>query len=300
MSIQLFLLDKMFRLTMKRELRKAPDVLTIRPIMIRMTRLSRAIPGRIRAETIDLGGVSTERLATADTDTSSAILYIHGGGMVAGSPETHRAITWRLTELVGVPVYAVDYRLAPEHPFPAGLDDVVTAYRGLLERGAPSSKIVVAGDSAGGTLTLAMALKLKSLGVPMPAALVCLSPATDLLSTSGSRLSNAGSDAVFDARIFATLIARYCPNADATDPLISPLYGDVTGLPPTLIQCSDAEMLRDDSVQMAEKMKAAGVDVTLEVWPKVFHVWQLAADALPEAKRAIDNIVAFIKARLRV
>lgn len=217
MSIQLFVLDKMFRLGMKRHLRKDPDVMSIRPLFARATRLSRPVPRSVRVETIALGGVSTEQLSTAGADASRAILYVHGGGMVTGSPRTHRALTWRLAVAVGVPVYAVDYRLAPEHPFPAGLDDVVAAYRALLAGGIEAKSIVVAGDSAGGNLTLAMALRLKALDVSLPAALVCMSPATDLLASSGSRETNAHSDAVFDPRTFATLPARYCPDNDARD-----------------------------------------------------------------------------------
>lgn len=300
MSVQLFVLDKVFRLMMKRRLRKDPDVLGIRPILDRMTRHARRIPADVTVETIELGGVRGERLATASADSSAAILYVHGGGMVAGSPRTHRALTWRLARGVGVAVHVPDYRLAPEHPFPAGLDDVVAAYRALVHGGIDARRIIVAGDSAGGNLTLAMALKLAAMGTATPAALVCLSPATDLLASSGSRRDNARSDAVFDERTFATLVRHYCRDVDPAHPFVSPLNGDVARMPPTLLQCSEIEMLRDDSVRMAEKMKAAGVDVTLERWPGVFHVWQLAADVLPEARRAIDRIVAFMKARLAV
>jgi epsilon-lactone hydrolase len=299
MSFQLFLLDKMFRLTMKRRFRKDPDVLGLRSMMAKTAKLARPLPRRIRRDAVDLGGVSAERLATANTDASGAILYLHGGGMVAGSSSTPRALTWRLADRVGVPAYAVEYRLAPEHPFPAGLDDVVTAYRALLARGISGTRIVVGGDSAGGNLTLALALDLKRLGIPEPAGLVALSPATDLFESFESFVTNARADAVFDARTFLSVIAHYCPGGDPADPRISPLRGDVAGLPPTLFQCSEDEMLLDATLRMAKKMKAAGVDVTLQTWPKVFHVWQLAADVLPEARRAIDDIVAFMTARLR-
>jgi monoterpene epsilon-lactone hydrolase len=298
MSFQLFLLDRLFRLTMKRQFRRNPDVLGLRVMMSRATRFAAPIPRRILRDKLDLGGVWVERLATATADASRAILYLHGGGMVAGSPSTHRALTWRLADGVGVPVYAVDYRLAPEHPFPAALDDVVTAYRGLLGRGISEGRIIVGGDSAGGNLTLAMSLDLKRLGIPEPAALVALSPATDLFESFASFVTNARADAVFDARTFPTVIAHYCPSGDPEDPRISPLRGDVSGLPPTLFQCSEDEMLLDATLHMAKRMKAAGVDVTLQSWPKVFHVWQLAADVLPEARRAIDDIVAFMTARL--
>src|SRR6202012_4056488 len=134
----------------------------------------------IAVESITLGGIKTERLRTQTADESKAILYIHGGGFVAGVPGNHRPLTWRLADKVGFPVYAIDYRLAPEHPFPAGLDDCVAAYRGLLDKGIAATSIVIGGDSAGVNLTLTTALKLKDVGLPQPAALVCLSPATDM------------------------------------------------------------------------------------------------------------------------
>jgi acetyl esterase/lipase len=297
MSIQLFFIDKLLRLTAKRRFRRNPDVMELRALMSEMP--LRPAPAHVTVDLATIGGIKAERLRTANADESKAILYIHGGGFVAGVPGNHRPLTWRLADKVGVPVYAVDYRLAPEHPFPAGLDDCVAAYRGLLEKGIPAKSIVIAGDSAGGNLTLTTALKLKALGVELPAGLVALSPATDLEGVGfESRETNAASDALFSEGMFATLQPLYCPNADIHDPFISPYRGDVAGLPPTLIHCSGAEMLRDDGVKMAQKMKAAGVPVTLEVWPKVFHVWQVMADMLPEARQSIDKIAAFMRDQL--
>jgi monoterpene epsilon-lactone hydrolase len=294
MSIQLFFIDKLLRLTVKRRFRRNPDVMELRAIMAELP--LRAAPGHIAVETITLGGIKTERLRTAKADETKAILYIHGGGFVAGVPGNHRPLTWRLADKTGVPVYVIDYRLAPEHPFPAGLDDCVAAYRGLLGKGIATNSIVIAGDSAGGNLALVTALKLKALGLAQPGGLVCLSPVTDLDGFE-SRRSNVRSDALFTAEMMPSLAPLYSPNHDPADPLISPYRGDVSGLPPTLIQCSAIEILRDDSVQMAKKMKDAGVPVTLEVWPKVFHVWQMMADMLPEGRKAIDTIAAFIKTR---
>ena len=298
MSIQLFFIDKLLRLTAKRRFRRNPDVMELRALMSEMP--LRPAPAHVTVDLVTIGGIKTERLHTASADESKAILYIHGGGFVAGVPGNHRPLTWRLADKVGVPVHAVDYRLAPEHPYPAGLNDCVAAYRGLLEKGIAAKSIVIAGDSAGGNLTLTTALKLKALGVELPAALVALSPATDMQGEDfESRRVNASSDAMFSEAMFATLEPLYCPNADMHDPFISPYRGDAAGLPPTLIHCSDAEMLRDDGVKMAEKMKAAGVPVTLEVWPKVFHVWQVMADMLPEGRQSIDKIAAFMREHLR-
>jgi monoterpene epsilon-lactone hydrolase len=296
MSIQLFFIDKILRIAVKRRFRKRPDVMELRAIMQAMP--LRPAPKHIIVDTISLNGVATERLRTTSANDKLALLYIHGGGFVAGVPGNHRPLTWRLADKLGVPVYAIDYRLAPEHPFPAALEDCVAAYRALLETGLKPSAIVIAGDSAGGNLTLTTALKLKALDLPQPAALVCLSPATDW-EEKPSRLSNVRADAIFVPAMFATVPAAYCPGCDTSNPLISPLRGDLAGLPPTLIQCSGDEMLRDDAVHMAEKLTAAGVAAKLEVWPGVFHVWQVMADILPEARRAIDAIVTFIKSNWR-
>jgi monoterpene epsilon-lactone hydrolase len=295
MSIQLFFIDKLLRVAVKRRFRRNPDIMELRAIMDEMP--PRAAPDHVSVEIITLGGIRTERLRTVSANETKAILYIHGGGFVAGVPGNHRPLTWRLADKVRVPIYVIDYRLAPEHPFPAALDDCVAAYRGLLDKGIPAKSIIIAGDSAGGNLTLTTALKLKELGLEQPAALICLSPATDMDGFE-SRRSNTRSDAMFTAEMFPTLAPHYCPGRDPYDPLISPWRGDVSGLPPTLIQCSAIEMLRDDSVYMADKMKHADVDVTLEIWPKVFHVWQVMADVLPEARRAIEKIAAFARERL--
>ncbi len=298
MSLQLFVFDKILRFAMKRRFRRNPDVMTLRAIMAEMAaRQPARVPAHIAMDEMVLGGVRTERLSRKDGGGRGAILYIHGGGWVGGVPANHRALTWRLADQIGATVYAIDYRLAPEHPFPAGLDDCVAAYKALLETHAPA-QILIGGDSAGGNLTLATALKLKQLGLPQPAGLICLSPATELGAPLPSHASNGRSDAMFVPAMFDSVKGRYCPGADGSDPLISPLRGDVAGLPPVLLQCSAIEMLRDDSTRMAEKLRAAGVDATLQVWPGVFHVWQVAADQLPEARKAIGGIAAFAKARL--
>jgi monoterpene epsilon-lactone hydrolase len=295
MSIQLFLADKLIRLTAKRRFARNPDVLQLRPMMAEMR--PPPVPARIALQKISLGGVPAERLAPKTADAKRAMLYIHGGGFVGGSPSNHRALTWRLAEQLGCTVFAIDYRLAPEHPFPAGLEDCATAYRELLNSGYQPEALAVGGDSAGGNLTLALALKLKALDLPQPAALVTISPATDLAGSLPSHNANARADAMFDVKMFGSLTPLYCPGQDPTNPLISPLRGDTRGFAPTLIQCSRDEMLRDDGVMMAENLKAAGVDVKLEVWPRVFHAWPVMADIVPEARRAIENIVRFVAER---
>jgi acetyl esterase/lipase len=299
MSLQLIVADPVVRIMMKRRFAKSGTVMTLRDILDKMARYARNPPKHIRMDRISLGGVPAERMRNPVADEKKALLYIHGGGFVAGHPANHRQLTWRLAAKTNTPVYAIDYRLAPEHPFPAALEDGLAAYRTLLDKGIAPARIAIGGDSAGGNLTLALALKLKEQGLPQPAALVCLSPVTDLAEPANSHEANAKRDAMFDPSIFNSVPESYVPSGDVTNPLVSPLRGDVHGLPPTLFQCSRDEMLRDDSVRMAARMKDAGVDAVLEVWPKVFHVWQVAADVLPEGRKAIDNIAAFLNRRLQ-
>lgn len=298
MSIQLYLLRPLLRFQIKRRFKKNPDVFELRPIMEEALGMQKNPPADIIFDQTTLRGVPTERISAPGTSTHAALFYIHGGGWVAGSPKNHRPLTWRLTRQLGIPIYAPDYRLAPEHPFPAGLDDCLAAWRALLDTGLPASSIVIGGDSAGGNLALALALRLKDENLPLPAALVCLSAATDLASTGASITSNARADALFIPEMMATVEARYFPGHDAREPYISPLYGDAKGLPPTLFQVGATEMLLDDSTRMAAKIRDAGGAAELEVWPKVWHVWHLMADRLPEGEKAIANIVAFIRKHL--
>lgn len=298
MSLQLVLLNQLVRWQIKRRFRKNPDVQLLRPLMQQMEARTSRLPADIAVEDLALGGVPAERLTAEGASTSKAFLYIHGGGFVAGSPRTHRPLTWRLAKETGVPVYAIDYRLAPEHPFPAGLDDCVAAYRALLDKGYAAKSIVVGGDSAGGNLTLALALRLKAEGVPLPAALVCLSPATDMTGSGASRHENAEADSLFVEEMFDTLKPAYYAGHDEREPFLSPLFGDVAGFPPVLFQVGEREMLRDDSTRMAGKLRAAGIEAVIEVWPKVWHVWQLNADMLPEGREAITHITRFARQHL--
>lgn len=218
------------------------------------------------------------------------LFYIHGGGFVACSAKTHRPVTGGFAAR-GFTLFAPDYRLAPEHPFPAGRDDALAAWCAFAE-GGPAC---IAGDSAGGNLALAVMLAARDRGLPMPRAAALFSPVTDLAATSGSRVSNAQRDAMFDPESLANLGPMYLAGHDALDPEVSPVHADPTGLPPLLFHVGEREILRDDSVRMAEKARAHGVDATAEVFPVVNHVWQFADHRLPEARRSLDTAAAFLK-----
>ncbi|MCJ2089625.1 alpha/beta hydrolase [Methylobacterium sp. E-005] len=218
------------------------------------------------------------------------MLYIHGGGFIACSPRTHRPVTGALANR-GFTLFVPDYRLAPEHPFPAAIEDVMAVWRAFSAEGAAC----VAGESAGGNLALVLMGEAKARALPMPWAAALFSPATDFISETGSRVSNAWRDAMFDPKALATIRSMYLGNADPADPRISPINGDPTGFPPLLFHVGGREVLRDDSVQMAERARAAGVEVELKVFPVVAHAWQFAASMLPEARASLDEAAAFLK-----
>jgi monoterpene epsilon-lactone hydrolase len=227
-------------------------------------------------------------------DFSRCILFLHGGGWVYGWMPLYNRLMDKLGRAAQASVLAVDYRLAPEHPFPAALDDCLAAYRYLLEQKIDPRKIVIMGDSAGGNLALACMLSLKSAGLPLPGAAVCLSPATDLAEQGDSFRANAAKEIVLPPSFVAFAKRSYAAGHDLRDPLISPLYGDLSGLPPLLVFVGGDEVLLSDGQQLVEKAVAAGVDATLRVYPGMWHVWQLTP-GLPEAERAIGEAVQFIR-----
>jgi len=226
------------------------------------------------------------------------ILYLHGGAYIAMSARTHRSVTSRLASWSDASVFAVDYRLAPEHPFPAALRDALAAYRALIATGIPSSRIAVAGDSAGGGLALALLVALRDARDRMPAAAALFSPWTDLAATGNSIVTNDTADALFFGSWIGRQARYYLGDTPATEPLASPLYADLTGLPPLLIQVSATEVLLDDSRRVADLAEQVGVETTLQVWPGLPHGWQIFAPILPEARAALREAGAFIHARL--
>jgi acetyl esterase/lipase len=221
------------------------------------------------------------------------ILYLHGGAYALGSINTHREFVGRLASVTGVRCLALNYRLAPEHPYPAALNDVMAVFRWLQTEGYDPSQIVIAGDSSGGGLALAILPALRDVGEPLPAGAVCISPWTDLAATGASIQSKAGVERILDPDSLERYAKYYAGEQDLTNPLISPLYAELSGLPPLLIQVGADEILLDDARRYAARAQEAGVVVTLEVWDEMFHVFQLVS-LLPEAKEAVQNIAEFV------
>jgi acetyl esterase/lipase len=263
-------------------------------------RISQWLAARsVNISQINEHGVRGEWLRAEGGDDSAAIMYIHGGGYVACSPRTHRPITAALARMTRLPVFAADYRLAPENRFPAAIDDVYKAYKWLVAQ-SEEKPIILAGDSAGGGLTLSLALKLRQAGERMPTCIVCFSPWTDLTGSGVSERTNAEKDAMFypeNIRAFADAYVRDA--SEKENILASPVFADVAGLPPVLFQAGSTEVLADDSRRIHEKMIAAGIGSRLEIFDGVSHVWQMTIGIIPEARKALQNTADFIREHVR-
>lgn len=233
--------------------------------------------------------------AVHDSDAQPVMLYLHGGGFIACSPETHRPLVGSIVRRTGFTAYVPAYRLAPEHPYPAALDDAIGAYDHLVhDLGIDPSRIVVAGDSAGGGLALALVMSIRDRGTRTPAALVLFSPWTDLAATGNSLDENSDRCAMFAGDTIRRASRFYVGAQDPRHPLLSPLYGAYDGLPPILLHASHDEVLRDDTLRVAERAREAGVEVTLRMWRGVPHVWQFFAAVLPEARESLSDAVQFM------
>jgi acetyl esterase/lipase len=262
-------------------------------------RLAAAMPvgDGIEHGDVTVAGRPAEWTRTADCRSDAAILHLHGGGYVLGSPRTTRSITAGLTRHTGLPVLALDYRLAPEHPFPAAIEDSVAAYSWLTGQGVDPGRIVVSGDSAGGGLTMAMLLSLRDRGLPLPGGAVGISPMLDLTLSSASIDANMATDPQVTRPFLDLAVSLYLPaDGDPKSPLGSPLFADLTGLPPLLLQVGGDEALLDDSIRFGEAAEAAGVDVTVERWAAMMHVWHMLAPRFPEAEAALASVGTWIRA----
>jgi epsilon-lactone hydrolase len=243
---------------------------------------------------VQAGELRMHRTTTAASRSERNVLYLHGGGYVSGGPAFYRHFAWRIANAVKARIWALEYRLAPEHPFPAALEDALSAFRWLAREMGSAGELLVMGDSAGAGLALCLLLKLRDLGDPLPAAAVAMSPWTDLALSGSSLVENAASDPMLNAGDLPELARCYLGGADPRNPYASPLYGDPSGLPPVLIQVGSDEILRDDAVRMARKLQQHNPRSRLEIWPRMPHAFQLFVPALPEAHAAIAQIGAFV------
>jgi acetyl esterase/lipase len=250
----------------------------------------------VKCEPVNAGGVKAEWVTAPGADAGRAVLYLHGGGYVIGSINTHRDLAARISRAAKARALIIDYRLAPEHPFPAAVEDSVAAYRWMLASGLSASRIAVAGDSAGGGLTVATLVAIRDAKLANPGAGVCLSPWVDLEGLGDSMKTKASVDPMVQKDALVEMAKHYLAGQSPRSPLAAPLYADLAGLPPLLIHVGTAETLLDDSTRLAERARKAGVKVTLEPWENMIHVFQIFAPMLDEAQQAIDKIGEFIRA----
>jgi epsilon-lactone hydrolase len=289
-SLQAHLAVWITKWRVKRRLKSCRDVRLARQIL---RPLPYKVPAVVRITPAEINRIPGEWVESQSV-ASGVLLYLHGGGYFACSAETHRPITAWFAQH-GFRVFAPNYRLAPEHRFPAAVDDVAAAYRGLLAAGHAPHRIVVAGDSAGGGLALSLLLVLRAASTPLPAAAALFSPWTDLAATGESVHTNTRRCAMFHGPAIGPTARWYLGDADPKNPLASPLYADLSHLPPMLIHVGEREVLRDDSTRLAEKARAEGVALELKVWPVVPHVWQLAHTMIPEARQSLRETAEFLR-----
>ena len=249
----------------------------------------------VEIEPVSAGGVPAEWVSAPGARRDRAVLYLHGGGYVIGSISTHRQLAADISRSAAARVLLIAYRLAPEHPHPAAVDDALSAYRWLVAQGPVPDRTAVAGDSAGGGLTVATLVALRDAGDPLPGAAVCLSPWVDLEAIGDSMNGKSTVDPLVQRAGLLRMAAHYLNGLSPRHPLAAPLYADLTGLPPLLIQVGEAETLLDDAVRLAQRAEAAGVKVKIDVWQEMIHVWQLFAPMLPEGREAIDEIGSFLR-----
>jgi monoterpene epsilon-lactone hydrolase len=256
-------------------------------------------PPDVRVEPLTAPDRPADWLLPPGVRADAAVLYLHGGGYVIGSRRSHRHLAAAIARAAGAPTLLLEYRLAPEEPFPAALEDAVAAYEWLLARAIEPERIVLAGDSAGGGLTVATLLALRDRGLPRPAGGVCISPWVDLTCSGASYVSRAVADPIVERASVTMMAQAYAGAVDLKAPLVSPLHADLRALPPLLVQVGSDEVLLDDARGLAERARASGVDARLEEWPAMIHVWHWFQGMLDEADQAVAVIGEFVRARIR-
>ncbi|MEX0708456.1 MAG: alpha/beta hydrolase [Woeseia sp.] len=254
---------------------------------------------RVRVIPASIAGIDCEWLVPRGSEDAPVLYYLHGGAYVMGSSRTHRRLVSFIARAARVRALMPNYRLAPEHRFPAGLTDACTVYRRLLAQGLDPAQIAIGGDSAGGGLAMATILKLRDDGARLPACAVLLSPWLDLTGSGESMQTRAGLDPLFRAADMPATADHYCNTNELRNPLVSPLYSDVHNLPPVFIQVGDHEILLSDSTRFSDRLSAAGSGITLQTWPDMWHVFQFFIGQMPESGRAVREIAQFLRHKMR-
>ena len=252
-------------------------------------------PRDVAVQQATIEGVACEWLIPAGCEDAPLIYYIHGGAFMMGSPGTHRRMVAHIARSAGMRALLPDYALAPENPFPAGLNDVLRVYRALPDNGVSMSSVYIGGDSAGGNLAVATLLSARDAGEELPVAGFLLSPLLDLTFGGESASANAGRDPWFKPGHGPAIAQRYCSADEVRDPLVSPVFADAANLPPLLIHVGDVELLLSDSVRFAENMRAAGSRATLKIWPDLWHVFHYSVGHVPESRKAVEDIASFLR-----
>ena len=254
------------------------------------------LPKDVALEMLELEGIRAAWIKPTDAEQGKAILHLHGGGYVTGSIEFYEMMCIQMAQTLKMNLLLPEYRLAPEQPFPAALEDALKMYRWLRSQGYKPADILISGDSAGGGLCLATVLALREAGEALPAAIVCFSPWVDLLCKGKSHLSKAKSEVLLRTETLKEWGLLYTAEINLSNPLVSPVYGDFHGFPPLFIQVGSEEILLDDAVQLAEKARGDGVNVTLKVWDGMWHVWQALGKLIPESGLAFEELAEFVRA----
>ncbi|MBS0525454.1 MAG: alpha/beta hydrolase [Proteobacteria bacterium] len=290
-------LDSLITLLRSRPAPATQDVIESRARFEKMGAFLGGAPDA-KCEKVDVDGVPAEWVSAPDVDGSRAVLYLHGGGYAIGSLDTHRRLAFDVSAASRARVLLLDYRLAPEHPFPAAVDDATAAWRWLLKQGFPGDKLAIAGDSAGGGLTIATLVNLRDRKLGLPACAVAISPWVDLEGVGTSMTTRSAQDPMVQKAGLTWMADMYLAGKDARTPLAAPLHADLEGLPPVLVQVGTAETLLDDATRIAERLHGAGGEVKLSVWPNMLHVFPLFAPILSEGMDGCREIGEFMRARM--
>jgi acetyl esterase/lipase len=259
---------------------------------------SQKVPAGTEIDPVAVGDLAAEWVRAPGVRTDAAVLYLHGGGFVMGAPATHRELAARLSAATGAPLLSLDYRLAPEHPFPAAVEDAVAAYRWLLGEGHAPDRLAIGGDSAGGSISLQALIRMRDEGTDLPAAAFLMSPATDLRCEGESFTSKAGVDPLLTREMCLMTASLYAGDADPDTPLLCLARADLTGLPPLCVHVGEHDLLLSDSTRLADQARSCGVEVELRTFPGMWHVFQAAARFVPEARASIEGMGRFVAARL--